>query len=145
MRALEGALIRVVAFSSLSGRPLTRDLAEEVLDGLYPQPPAAGRSPRTVAEIQAAACELFGLSSQELLSSSRAARVAWPRQMAMYLSREITGQSLLAIGQQFGGRDHTTVLHACKRAPPRQLRRVIPAGTPQAVHSPRLRAPGDAA
>jgi chromosomal replication initiator protein len=114
VRALEGALIRVVAFSSLSGRPLTSELAEEVLDGLYPQAP--GRRPRTVAEIQTATCELFGLSSEELVSGSRAARVAWPRQIAMFLSREITGQSLLAIGQQFGGRDHTTVLHACKRA-----------------------------
>ena len=98
------------------GRPLTRDLAEEVLDGLYPQAPSPGTRPRTVAEIQAATCELFGLSSQELLSSSRAARVAWPRQIAMYLAREITGQSLLSIGQEFGGRDHTTVLHACRRA-----------------------------
>ena len=116
VRALEGALIRVVAFSSLSGRPLTCGLAEEVLDGLYPQAPAPGRRPRTVAEIQTATCELFDLSSEELLSGSRAARVAWPRQMAMFLSREITGQSLLAIGRQFGGRDHTTVLHACRRA-----------------------------
>jgi chromosomal replication initiator protein len=71
---------------------------------------------RTVAEIQTATCELFGVSSQELLSSSRAARIAWPRQVAMYLSRELTGQSLLAIGEQFGGRDHTTVMHACRRA-----------------------------
>ncbi len=116
VRALEGALIRVVAFSSLSGRAITRGLAEEVLDGLYPQAPSPGHRPRTVAEIQAAACELFGVSSEELLSSSRAARVAWPRQIAMYLSREITGKSLLSIGQEFGGRDHTTVLHACRRA-----------------------------
>ena len=116
VRALEGALIRVVAFSSLSGRAISRGLAEEVLDGLYPQAPSPGRRPRTVAEIQAATCELFGVSSEELLSNSRAARVAWPRQIAMYLSREITGKSLLSIGQDFGGRDHTTVLHACRRA-----------------------------
>ena len=116
VRALEGALIRVVAFSSLTGRPLSAGLAEEVLDGLYPRSAAASARPRTVAEIQAATCELFGLSSDELLSSTRVARVAWPRQIAMYLSREITGQSLLSIGREFGGRDHTTVLHACKRA-----------------------------
>ncbi len=116
VRALEGALIRVVAFSSLSGRRITRALAEEVLDGLYPQAPSPGRRPRTVAEIQAATCELFGVSSEELVSSSRVARIAWPRQIAMYLSREITGQSLLSIGHEFGGRDHTTVLHACRRA-----------------------------
>jgi len=116
VRALEGALIRVVAFSSLSGRPLTSGLAEEVLDSLYPRMSPPATRPRTVAEVQAATCELFAVSSTELLSSSRAARVAWPRQIAMYLSREITGQSTTAIGRQFGGRDHTTVLHACKRA-----------------------------
>jgi len=114
VRALEGALIRVVAFSSLTGRPLTAALAEEVLTGLYPRRAISPRG-RTVVEIQTAACELFGISPPELLSSSRAARVAWPRQLAMYLARELTGESLLAIGEQFGGRDHTTVLHACKR------------------------------
>ncbi len=114
VRALEGALIRVVAFSSLTGRPLTTELAREVLDSLYPTPPAAGR--RTIGEIQAAACSHYGLSSQELLSSTRSPRVAWPRQVAMYLARELTGESLPAIGREFGGRDHTTVLHACRRA-----------------------------
>ena len=116
VRALEGALIRVVAFSSLSGRPLTRGLPKRSSTASTHRHPRPVRRPRTVAEIQAATCELFGLSSQELLSSSSAARVAWPRQIAMYLLREITGQSLLSIGQQFGGRDHTTVLHACRRA-----------------------------
>ena len=115
VRALEGALIRVVAFSSLTGRALTADLAGEVLDSLYPRSaPSAGGS-RTIAEIQAAACDQFGLSTEELLSTARVARVAWPRQVAMYLARELTGQSLPAIGREFGGRDHTTVLHACRR------------------------------
>jgi chromosomal replication initiator protein len=116
VRALEGALIRVVAFSSLTGRPLTAELAKEVLDGLYPvsaQP--KHRGPRSVPEIQAAACEHFGLSSEELLSSSRTPRIAWPRQVAMYLARELTGESLPSIGRHFGGRDHTTVLHAWRR------------------------------
>ena len=116
VRALEGALIRVVAFSSLTGRPLTVELADEVLDGLYPAPaPATPRAPRSVAEIQAAACEHFGLSSEELLSAARTPRIAWPRQVAMYLARELTGESLPAIGRHFGGRDHTTVLHAWRR------------------------------
>jgi chromosomal replication initiator protein len=116
VRALEGALIRVVAFSSLTGRPLTTELAREVLDGLYPaiaRPEYRGS--RSVAEIQAAACEHFGLSSDELLSSARTARIAWPRQVAMYLARELTGESLPSIGRDFGGRDHTTVLHAWRR------------------------------
>ncbi|MCW3018101.1 MAG: chromosomal replication initiator protein DnaA [Solirubrobacterales bacterium] len=115
VRALEGALIRVVAFSSLTGRPLTAELAREVLDSLYPRTARPSGTKRTIAEIQAAACEHFGLSSVELLSPARGARVAWPRQVAMYLARELTGQSLPAIGREFGGRDHTTVLHACRR------------------------------
>jgi chromosomal replication initiator protein len=115
VRALEGALIRVVAFSSLTGRQLTADLAQEVLDGLYPRSATAG-SRRTVADIQAAACDTFGVTREELVSGSRSARIAWPRQLAMYISREITGESLPSIGRHFGGRDHTTVLHACRRA-----------------------------
>jgi chromosomal replication initiator protein len=112
VRALEGALIRVVAFSSLTGRPLSAELAAEVLDGLYPNPDPPARS---ITEIKAAACEQFGLSPEELLSSARTARIAWPRQVAMYLSRELTHESLPAIGREFGGRDHTTVLHAWRR------------------------------
>jgi chromosomal replication initiator protein len=114
VRALEGALIRVVAFSSLTGRPLTVELAKEVLDGLYPAKPEH-RAVRSVSEIQAAACEHFGLSREELLSSARTPRIAWPRQVAMYLARELTGESLPSIGRHFGGRDHTTVLHAWRR------------------------------
>jgi len=116
VRALEGALIRIVAFSSLTGRPLTAELAHEVLDRLYPLPATAGRrGSRSVGDIQASVSEHFGLSGNELLSSSRTPRIAWPRQVAMYLARELTGESLPAIGRHFGGRDHTTVLHACRR------------------------------
>ena len=116
VRTLEGALIRVVAFSSLTGRPLTAELAEEVLSTLYPRTPAPGADRRSIAEIQQVTCRHFGLSGDELLSSTRTPRIAWPRQVAMYLSRELTDESLPAIGRQFGGRDHTTVLHACRRA-----------------------------
>jgi chromosomal replication initiator protein len=116
VRALEGALIRVVAFSSLTGRPVTATLANEVLDTLYPRARSSLKpQPRSIAEIQAAACDHFGLSAEELLSSARTQRVAWPRQVAMYLSRELTDESLPAIGRHFGGRDHTTVLHAWRR------------------------------
>jgi chromosomal replication initiator protein len=120
MRALEGALIRVVAYQSLTARPLDAALAEEVLDGLYAQPGRRGRAGQghatpTVDRILDATGELFGITREELLSDSRTARVAWPRQVAMYLAREHTGQSLPAIGRSFGGRNHTTVLHACKR------------------------------
>jgi chromosomal replication initiator protein len=116
VRALEGALIRVVAFSSLTGRALTADLAREVLQTLYPQSERAAGKRCSAEEIQAAVAAHYGISRPELLSPSRAARIAWPRQVAMYLARELTGQSLPAIGRDFGGRDHTTVMHACKRA-----------------------------
>jgi chromosomal replication initiator protein len=116
IRALEGALIRVVAFSSLTGRPLTADLAREVLDSLYPRSAKDDRrSASSIAEIQAATCKHFGLSPEELLSSVRTPGIAWPRQIAMYLARELTGESLPAIGRHFGGRNHTTVLHAWRR------------------------------
>jgi chromosomal replication initiator protein len=115
VRALEGALIRVVAFSSLTGRPIDRQLTEEVLANLYPRASQPGQQARTVSDIQAATCELFGISSAELLSSTRTPRIAWPRQLAMYLARELTDESLPSIGRHFGGRDHTTVMHACRR------------------------------
>lgn len=117
VRALEGALIRVVAFSSLTGRALTAELAVEVLDKLYPRPPSqAHASGGSIGAIQAAVGSHFGVSAQELLSSSRSPRIAWPRQLAMYLARELTDESLPAIGRHFGGRDHTTVMYACRRA-----------------------------
>jgi chromosomal replication initiator protein len=112
IRALEGALIRVVAYGSLTGRPVTADLAEEVLAGLYP---GTRRPRRSVQDIQERICAAFGISMDQLLSSSRAAPVTWPRQVAMYLSRELTDQTLPAIGRAFGGRNHTTVLHAWRR------------------------------
>jgi chromosomal replication initiator protein len=112
IRALEGALIRVVAYGSLTGRPVTPDLADEVIAGLYP---ATRPRQRSVEDIQQRICEAFGLSMDQLLSSTRAAPVAWPRQVAMYLARELTDQTLPAIGRAFGGRNHTTVLHAYRR------------------------------
>jgi chromosomal replication initiator protein len=112
IRALEGALIRVVAFGSLTGRPVDAKLAGEVLAGLYPELTPRSRSLR---EIQERTCEAFGVSLEELLSPSRAQPLAWPRQVAMYLSRELTDATLPAIGRAFGGRNHTTVLHAYRR------------------------------
>jgi chromosomal replication initiator protein len=117
LRALEGALIRVVAFHSLTGRSLDAELAAEVLDGLYP---ARGRLSQTLPAptielIQQMTCEAFGITVEELVSHGRTSRVAWPRQVAMYLCREHTDHSLPVIGRRFGGRNHTTVLHACRR------------------------------
>jgi chromosomal replication initiator protein len=115
VRTLEGALIRVVAFASLTGRPLTTTLAEEVLEDLYPVRAAKRPPPLTIEAIQEITADAFGLTRDELLSTSRAARLTWPRQVAMYLAREHTGETLPAIGDRFAGRNHTTVLHACRR------------------------------
>jgi chromosomal replication initiator protein len=114
VRALEGALIRVVAFGSLTGRPVSPELTAEVLDGLYPDLRSRARA-MTVREIQERTAEAFGVSVEALVSPSRAGGLAWPRQVAMYLARELTDQTLPAIGRAFGGRNHTTVLHAYRR------------------------------
>ncbi len=113
VRALEGALIRVVAYGSLTGRALDESLAVEVLDGLYPvsQPDA----PPDLEQIKRAACSAFGISAEELVSPARTAKLSEPRQLAMYLARELTGASLPTIGRAFA-RDHSTVLHALRRA-----------------------------
>jgi chromosomal replication initiator protein len=113
IRVLEGALIRVVAFHSLTGRPMDLELATEVLDSLLP-PTSHGGAP-TIPAIQAAVASHFGLSVRTLVSPSRTAAVAWPRQIAMHLARTLTEASLPTIGQAFGGRSHATVVHACRR------------------------------
>jgi len=113
IRELEGALTRVVAFSSLTGLPLTVELAEQVLRDLFPQ---GDTSPEvTIRTIQETVSERFGLSISELCSAKRSQAVAYPRQVAMYLSRELTDSSLPKIGKEFGGRDHTTVIHATSK------------------------------
>jgi len=113
VRALEGALIRLVAYGSLTGRSLDHPLAADVLARLG----VALSTTRAVsiAAVQDATCAHFGLSRDELLSRSRAERCVWPRQAAMYLCKELTAHSLPTIARAFDGRDHTTVLHACKR------------------------------
>ena len=112
IRVLEGALIRTVAYGSLTGQRITGTLAEHVLSGLYPQLKPARPS---VQEIQERTCAAFAITMEELTSSNRAAAIAWPRHVAMFLARELTGATLPAIGPAFGNRNHTTVLHACRR------------------------------
>jgi chromosomal replication initiator protein len=109
IRELEGALTRVVAFSSLTGRPMTVDLAQEVLKDVFPQ----GEMPEiSVEQIQSTVVERFGMTLQELTGDRRSQSIVYPRQVAMYLCRELTDSSLPKIGKKFGGRDHTTVMHA---------------------------------
>jgi chromosomal replication initiator protein len=111
VRALEGALIRVVAYHSLTGRRIDAELTRQVLDRIHP----AGEEALTVPQIQLAVAKHYGISQSELLANTRRSHVAWPRQVAIYLSRELGGASLHSLGEQFGGRSHTTILHACKR------------------------------
>jgi chromosomal replication initiator protein len=112
IRELEGALTRVVAFSSLTGRPLSVELAEDVLKDVFPQGEAAEVSIRRIQELVS---ERFELTMDELCGDKRSQNIVYPRQVAMYLSRELTDSSLPKIGKEFGGRDHTTVIHATSK------------------------------
>jgi chromosomal replication initiator protein len=112
IRELEGALTRVVAFSSLTGRPMTEDLAQDVLKDVFPQGEVQQVS---IERIQELVSERFSLSLAELCGDKRSQNIVYPRQVAMYLSRELTDSSLPKIGKQFGGRDHTTVIHATSK------------------------------
>ncbi len=132
IRALEGALIRIVAFGSLTGRAVDSALVEEVLGGLYPDLRPRVRS---VEEIQRRICQDFEISMDDLVSTSRAQSVTWPRQVAMYLTRELTDATLPAIGRAFGNRNHTTVLHACKRTAARIAEDPSAYDTVQRLHS----------
>ena len=112
IRELEGALIRVTAFANLNRQPVTLDLAEVVLHDLIPSEQPAQI---TVATIMGETARYFGLTIDDLCSSSRSRQLVQARQIAMYLCRELTELSLPKIGQHFGGRDHTTVMHADRK------------------------------
>jgi chromosomal replication initiator protein len=112
IRELEGALTRVVAFSSLTGRPLSSELAQDVLKDVFPQGESAQIS---IERIQDLVCERFSVTQDELTGDRRSQNIVYPRQVAMYLARELTDSSLPKIGKEFGGRDHTTVIHATSK------------------------------
>ena len=112
IRELEGALIRVTAFANLNRQPVTLDLAEVVLHDLIPSEQPAQI---TVSTIMGETARYFGLTIDDLCSSSRSRQLVQARQIAMYLCRELTELSLPKIGQHFGGRDHTTVMHADRK------------------------------
>ena len=110
VRDLEGALNTLAARANFYGRPITTDFAEETLRDLL----ATHAQAITVPNIQKIVAEYFGVRLQDLLSKRRVRSLARPRQIAMALSKELTEHSLPEIGEAFGGRDHTTVLHACR-------------------------------
>ncbi|MBE6048832.1 MAG: chromosomal replication initiator protein DnaA [Clostridium sp.] len=112
IRELEGALIRIVAYSSLTNREITVDLASEALKDIISK--KQGRN-ITINLIQDIVSSYFNLRIEDLKSQRRTRNVAYPRQIAMYLSRKLTDMSLPKIGEEFGGRDHTTVIHAYEK------------------------------
>lgn len=111
VRELEGALNRVVAHAQLVGRDITLESTQDVLHDLL----RANDRRITIEEIQKKVAEHFNIKLQEMSSARRARQVARPRQVAMYLAKQLTSRSLPEIGRKFGGRDHTTVMHAVKK------------------------------
>jgi len=111
VRELEGALIRVVAHSTLVGRPITLESTQEVLHDLL----RANDRRVTIEDIQKRVAEYYNIKVSEMSSARRAQMVARPRQVAMYLAKQLTQRSLPEIGRKFGNRDHTTVMHAVRK------------------------------
>ncbi len=111
VRRLEGALMRVASFASLSGKELTNEVVEHLLKDILNE---EARHAITIEQIQRRVAEHFDVRIADMTSKRRPANIAFPRQIAMYLARELTKASLNEIGDAFGGRDHGTVLHACK-------------------------------
>jgi chromosomal replication initiator protein len=111
IRELEGALIRVVAYSKLVGREVDESVAKEVLKDLIVET----EKKITVDLIQRKVAEYFEIRPSDMTAKRRSQNVVYPRHVAMFLARELTGLSFPEIGEHFGGRDHTTVLHACDK------------------------------
>jgi len=111
IRELEGCLIRLIFFSSLTGRPIDLGLAEEALSDML-EPKKRSASVKNIKEFVAGH---FDITTRELVSKSNRARIAYPRQIAMYLAKKLTDHSLPEIGRQFGGKHHSTVLHSIRK------------------------------
>ncbi|WFA08318.1 chromosomal replication initiator protein DnaA [Tissierella sp. Yu-01] len=112
IRELEGALIRVVAYSSLTNKDITEELAEEALKDILSNNKPVEITVDTIKEIVS---KYFKIKLEDFNSKKRTRAIAYPRQIAMYLTRDLTDLSLPKIGDEFGGRDHTTVIHACDK------------------------------
>ena len=128
IRRLEGALIRVASYAHLTGKDLTNDVVENLLREILQE---EGRHTITIEVIQKKVAEKFDLRMADMTSKRRPENIAFPRQIAMFLSRQLTEHSLSAIGEAFGGRDHGTVLHACRLVKDRME---IDANVRQTVH-----------
>lgn len=115
VRSLQGALIKVVANHSLTGREIDAALTLQVLDQIEPQADSAGPAKLDIFRIQDVVADHFGISVDDLRSPNRAQNIAWPRQLALHLCKELTDDSLQTIGKAFGGRSHATVINARQR------------------------------
>lgn len=114
IRELEGSLLRITAFSAFTGTPLTVDSVQKILKDVVRPPEDA--IPITIERIQKVVCKHFNLDIKDMKSKRRTDAVAFPRQIAMYLARTLTDEfSTTEIGEAFGGKDHTTVMHACNK------------------------------
>jgi chromosomal replication initiator protein len=111
VRELEGCLIRLGAQASLTGKPITKDMAKNILQDLIEE----DEKPVTTDSIQRIVCEHFALKVADMKAKKRTKEIALPRQVAMYLSKQLTTLSLSDIGKNFGGKDHATVIYACKQ------------------------------
>jgi chromosomal replication initiator protein len=112
VRRLEGALVRVAAYAQLSGKALDLETVETLLREILQE---EGKVAISVSEIQKRVADYFDIRMADMTSKRRPENIAFPRQIAMYLTRQLTEHSLSAIGESFGGRDHGTVLHACRQ------------------------------
>ena len=111
IREIEGALIRLGAYASLTGQKITVDMAKNILRDLL----GSKRKVITTEDIQEAVASRFHLKISDLKSKRRTKTLVYPRQIAMFLCRDLTDASFPEIGRDFGGKDHTTIIHACKQ------------------------------
>ena len=112
IRELEGALTRVVAFSKLISEDITLELAENALKDIFGKEKTINLNPEYIQEV---VCNFYNIKVEDIRGSKKPKNIAYPRQIAMYLSRKLLDLSLPKIGEHFGGRDHTTVIHACTK------------------------------
>ncbi len=111
IREMEGYLIRLGAYSSLTGCEITVDMSKEVLKGLINE----DDHKISIEDIQRVVTKHFDIKLSDIKSKKKLKSIAFPRQIAMYLSRSLTGASFSEIGSKFGGKDHSTIIHACKK------------------------------
>lgn len=112
IRELEGALVRVIAYSDLTKEEITYELACEALKDIFQ---SSANNELNSSVIKEKVAKIFSVKMEDFQSKKRTRAIAYPRQIAMYLCRELTDMSLPKIGEEFGGRDHTTVIHACDK------------------------------